>query len=388
MSHHHSDASDDLSYEDFDDIPYTDDDDLDVIDLDALDDEIETDDEGNEKNAAAIDPATGELLDKLDDALPPTGPQTAQPRRTTSNRARPNMPAKPASAPKPAASAPDDAAAKSAPAPQPTDAEKPKPAAASEPAPQPSDQPKETPAAKSDTPAPTRAASHDTPASTTQGAKAPAAAKPTPESKPAPAKTPPAAAAPSVEDAAPEPEPDWVYHVLIALPDALRAEVLALRAAGNIVDMPPPGVLLGSAFRTTQIDAVQEALTRWTRNHLPLQIERVGVWTEVVGQQSYVAAWSLEPGEELQEAQHNLRRALADLITPLPTARTAIQVHLAIGEQVPARRYPHLIGQMQRDFEPYVWHANDLLLVRRNAAASSEDKDAASDQWDTAATYH
>lgn len=163
--------------------------------------------------------------------------------------------------------------------------------------------------------------------------------------------------------------PDWVYHVLIALPDDLSVQVLELRSTGDIIDMPPPGIALAGSFRTDDITAVERELARWTRNHLPLQIEIMGVLAEVVGEQQYVAAWLLQPEDDLRDAQHDLRHALAPLIQPLPETRLAFRVDLVISDHVPARRYPHLIGRMQTDFEPFVWHANDLLLVRKDAGA-------------------
>ncbi len=178
-----------------------------------------------------------------------------------------------------------------------------------------------------------------------------------------------AAATAAESEAETGPPPDWVYHVLIALPQELTARVLELRAAGEIEDMPPPGIALAGSFRAADIAAVEEQLARWARNQLPLQVEITAIVAEVNGMQDYLAAWSLRPEEELVEAQHNLRRAVAMLVEPLPGTRAPLTVHLVIGDHVPAARYPHLIGRMQREFEPYVWHATDLLLVRKDAEA-------------------
>lgn len=174
----------------------------------------------------------------------------------------------------------------------------------------------------------------------------------------------------SADTLAPEPlPPDWVYHVLIALPDDLSVQVLELRSTGDVIDMPPPGIGLAGSFRTDDLAAVERALARWTRNQLPLQIEITGVLAEVVDEQQYVAAWLLQPEDDLRDAQHDLRHVLAPLIQPLPETRLALRVDLVISDHVPARRYPHLIGRMQADFEPFVWHATDLLLVRKDAGA-------------------
>ncbi len=197
---------------------------------------------------------------------------------------------------------------------------------------------------------------------------------PEPTHPPAPIPTAARRAGGAWVDAAEEPAPpDIIFDVLLALPPDLGAQVLELRTTGEIDDMPPPGVALHAAFRATDRDALEEALADWTRANLPVQIELTGIEAEIVGTQQYVAAWTLDPAEELQEAQHELRRALAGLATPLPDAPVLRQVRVLIGDHVAARRYPYVIGQMQRDFDPYVWHATELLLVERDASAPPED---------------
>ena len=136
--------------------------------------------------------------------------------------------------------------------------------------------------------------------------------------------------------------------------------------------------MLTAPFRTTDLTAVETALAKWARAHLPFQFEIVSVLAKVIEAQQYVAAWTLESEEEIVEAQHALRRALVDLILPLPGAVLTFAAYVPIGEQVAAARFPHVIGQMQRDFEPFVWRTNDLQLVRQGEKPNT---------WDTVKTF-
>lgn len=404
MSHHRpidGEPPDDLSYEDFDDVWTDPDDELDVIDLDALDDAINSELADADEPEAALDPVTAPLLDtldQLDDAIEPADePADDETSDTESDDEAEDAVADESdddSAPEPDEAAEDnsddEAEVESEPdededtgeddgSGEPVDAED-----VSEEEPDADEESEDDIEAEADAEADAE--------TDVEPESAPKSDKPA-EPAPVAPQTIAAAAALSAEstaetaavieipgeptsadDTPPEPEPpppDWVYHVLVALPEELSVRVLELRTAGGIDDMPPPGIALAGSFRTEDLDGVQEELERWTRNHLPMQVEITGVLAEVVGQQQYVAAWLLQPEEELHDGQHTLRRALAPLIQPLPDTRMAFHVHLTISDHVPPRRYPLLIGRMQRDFEPYVWHATDLILVRKDADADA-----------------
>jgi hypothetical protein len=335
------DDSGDLSYEDFEDLTWKDSSDLEPIDLDTLDDAMEP---------VAEDEATEELLeaiDTLDDELPPTGEEASTPQPV------------PASSPQPEAEAPVQAEASP---------ESPVQEIAADQAAEPAEAqaPDAGPAAE---------------------APAEALAEPAAEAAPAPADEqaakPVAAAAPAAETiAAPEtpPAPPVTYQVLLGLPPDLGARVLELRTTGEIVDAPPPGIALTAGFNATDLPAVETVLAHWVRAHLPLQLETTGVVAEVVGAQQYAAAWTLEPAEELAEAQHELMSALAPLITLQSDAPAAFNVRVTISDHIPAQRYPHVIAQMQREFETYVWHATELMLVQR-------PQDSEPGEWEIAKTF-
>ena len=173
---------------------------------------------------------------------------------------------------------------------------------------------------------------------------------------------------------------EMVYEVLLGVPPKLGAQVLELRATGDIADMAPPGIALTAPFRASDALAVESALEDWAADYLPFTVTLNGVLAEVVGTDQYVAAWALQPENDLRVAQRDLAQTLASLITAEPGASSAFQVRLTIGERIAARRYPHVIAQMQRDFEPFSWDAEELLLVRRRA-------DAAPDEWEIARPF-
>jgi hypothetical protein len=173
----------------------------------------------------------------------------------------------------------------------------------------------------------------------------------------------PAAETVATTETPPAPPP-VTFQVLLGLPSDLGAQVRELRTTGEIVGTPPPGIALTAGFNAADLPAVETVLAKWVRAHLPLQLETAGIVAEVVGGQQYAAAWSLEPGEELSEAQHELMRSLAPLITLLSDAPAAFNVRVTIGDRVPAQRYPHVVAQMQREFEAFVWHATELMLVQ------------------------
>lgn len=300
---------DELEYEPFEDVEWTDPDELDAIDLDVLDDEI---DETPNEDRAADQPAAAQ-------PEPATSVPTP-PRPVSRPISRPAKPvSRPAAQPEPP---PIEAGAETH-----IEAETPratKPAASPE------------PVAKSDATAPEAVPVEVTPIEV------------------APVKT---------DQPAPPVIPPEVYCAVLALPPEIGAGVLELRATGGIETMPPPGVILTPHFRTQQLDAVKTALAGWTRIHLPMQLEITALKAEVVGAQQYIAAWALEPQEELQDAIYALRQMLANVILPMPGTTNTIGTHIMIGDHVPAPRYPHVISQMQRDFEPEVWQSTDLQLV-------------------------
>jgi hypothetical protein len=336
------DDSGDLSYEDFEDLTWKDSGDLEPIDLDTLDDAMEP---------VAKDEATEgllEVIDTLDDETSPAGEEAPTP-----------QPA-PAPPPQPEAEAPVQAEAS------------------------PESPVQETGAGGAAEPAEAQAPAAGPPAE----APAQTVAEPAAEAAPAPAEEqaakPVAVATPAAEPVAtaetPPAPPPVTYQVLLGLPPDLGARVLELRTTGEIVDTPPPGIALTAGFNATDLPAVETVLANWVRAHLPLQLETTGIVAEVVGGQQYAAAWTLEPGEELAEAQHELMRSLAPLITLLSDAPAAFNVRVTISDHVPAQRYPHVIAQMQREFETYVWHATELMLVQR-------PQDGEPGEWEIAKTF-
>lgn len=347
----------DVSYEAFDDAPWTDSGDLAPIDLDALDDALEKENPPSESAASLL--KTVETLD--DEIAPPPKPSTRR-KGGAGRRASPAAKAVPA--------APDPA---------------PEPAAEVEVAAQPGKEEEAgaelTPEAVPDPPAPVEAAETSAPP-----AEAPAveASAPPAESAAAAAPSPAAESAPAEEVPASEGEapalPPTIYQVYLALPPELVAQLRELRKNGQISAMPPPGVLLVEGFRAAEVEPVKQALEKWARAHLPMQLETTAVVAEVLGEAQFVAAWALRPEKELSKAQAALRAALEPLTVPLPDMTPVRQVRVTVGDRVAPKRFPQVIAQMQRQFEPVVWHGAALVLAQR-------EPDAGQETWVTAATY-
>lgn len=320
------DPDDDLSYEDLDELEspaFEADVELEPIDLDALDDMIE-EEEAVEAKDTAVKP----------EPVAEAGPAPKKP---------------PKAARKPPHVAP------------PKKAESPAPVAGKE------------PPAVEESPLPEPA-----PAAETQVA-APEAETPAAEKIPPPAKkgktAPPTAPAAEPE---PPPPPVITYRVLLALSPDLEKQVLALRTLGEAGHEPPPGIDLIAAFRAESVTALEEALGAWARNHLPLQLEITGIEAEVRDAQQYIAAWTLQPGEDLDEAQRDLARALEPVITPLPDMPPVRGLRLTVADHLPPRPYPHVVVQMQRDFEPFIWHAESVILAGQEEGALG---------WETARSF-
>jgi hypothetical protein len=402
-----------LSYEDFeDDLSWADE--MEILDLDALDDDTTPDDGPTLEDAAETPP------DSLDDALEPPSPagdaapalDDAPPADEAQEEAaplsaaladqaedEPDMPVVQAEADTEAEPAPDEeepdeiaveggepaAEVESLPADEPAPAldtapevapepetheaqETPPEAATAEPS-----APEPEPESAGDIPEPASAEGTSVEAEATAAeaiAVAPVVDDSADEEAPESA-VPAEAAAPSdsagSEQPEPEPPPDQLFCAILSLAPELGSQVLQLRESGDVTDMPSPGIALTPAFRTTDWPAVERAVSNWARNHLPIQLETTGIQAEVVGEQHYVAAWTLQPEEELQEAQFALMRALAPLIAPesdIPGTASMFNVRVTIGDRVPPRSYPHLVAQMQAEFTPFVWHAESVQLVR------------------------
>jgi hypothetical protein len=198
-----------------------------------------------------------------------------------------------------------------------------------------------------------------------------------PAPRPAPV---PAGRGTATQRPAVRPPAEPVYQVLLALPPELGARVLELRATGDVEDMPPPGIPLTPRFHTPNLEALDAALERWARGRLPLLIEIAGVQAEIRGERQYVAAWTVTLDDRLRAALHALKRTLTGLVQPLPDEPGTIRLRVTIGERIPARRYPHVLSLMQRDFEPAQWPVQTLMLAIYAGDDTPPD-------WDIAAIY-
>lgn len=400
----------DISYEDFDDVIYTDADEFTPIDLDALDDALPAE-AGPSSPETALDQATSDLLDMLDDVLP----RIPRPPVAPTRRVTPPLPSLAEDTDRFLASLDDALPAEAGPTAPETALDQATRDLldtlddALPPAHRPAAAPPPRPVVPRPTAPPARELADDTerlldmlddalPAE--PGLRAPETAlsqatsdlldtlddalpavrQPPRQQAVVPPPRLVSQAAPRVVDPSgleQKPSAALAYQLLIGLPPELGALVLELRATGDIEDMPPPGLCLTPRFHTPDPDALDAALERWTQEHLPLALEITGVQAEVVGAQQYTAAWHVQPQNQLRQAVMTLKKALGGLVQPLPGEPTAIRLRITIGDHIAARRYPYVIAQMQRDFEPTPWQAQTLVLASWSAPA----------EWDIVATY-
>ena len=270
--------TDDVSYEDFDDMLWTGADEPEPIDLSALDDALPTE-LGSARAEDTLSAATEDLLDTLDDALPPRSPAPMPEERTLAAFAAP--PASLAEDTDDFLAALDDAL------------------------------PTEPGSARAEDAL--SAATEDL-LDTLDDALPPVTSAPVQVAAPSPPPTPVTRdLGPQIPVAAPA--VGLVYQVLLGLPPELGAHVLELRATGDVEDMPPPGIPLTPRFYTPDPDALDAALERWARARLPLSVEIAGVHAEVAGE-------DVMPGEMTMDGTRGPARAQAHhrLISHCPTA--------------------------------------------------------------------
>lgn len=160
------------------------------------------------------------------------------------------------------------------------------------------------------------------------------------------------------------PVPLFYYRVSVPIVDELARQINVARGTIGM-----DGALIGSFawqadFKTQQIEAVQTLLREWVTQHLPIAVRVERVEALVEGTQRYLAAFSLEPAERIQNAQAALQNALQAVITPLPFAdQLPFVPRLPIADHVNAAHFPRLIHMLQMNFDPTEWQIQAVELL-------------------------
>lgn len=187
-----------------------------------------------------------------------------------------------------------------------------------------------------------------------------------PASVPA-APAPPATIAPPGDDApalpaTSAPTAPCLYRVVIPLSEDLRAAITAARGEHALEGGAPAALALIAPFRSDDPDALEDALRAWAAGRLPFELALSGVAAEVIGARRYVAGWALAPAGRIAAAQQTLARALRDLIEPCDEPPDAFEPRIVVADAVPPPVFPHLIADLQRDFEPRAWTVTSVVL--------------------------
>lgn len=191
---------------------------------------------------------------------------------------------------------------------------------------------------------------------------------PVPESPAADAETPlgehsaPARQPEIALPAASAPAAPCLYRIVVPLTDELRAEVATARGDHALEGDDPGALALIAPFRSDDPGALEDALRAWAAERLPLDVTLNEVAAEVIGARRYVAGWALAPAGRITAAQQALARALSDLSEPCDEPPDAFEPRIVVADAVPPPVFPHLIADLQRDFEPRAWTITRVVL--------------------------
>ena len=165
----------------------------------------------------------------------------------------------------------------------------------------------------------------------------------------------------------PTPAPDtpkFRYRIAVVLSPQLELQLNAARQSVSIPVARPGIFALQEDFETSDIDAVQAAITSWAEENLPLTVEVERVVAEVIGEQRYLAGFALEPAGKLNAAQQALAGALANSIRPISDDALPFAPRLPVSDHTPAVDFPRLIHELQKRFEAAEWAIEAVELLR------------------------
>lgn len=153
-----------------------------------------------------------------------------------------------------------------------------------------------------------------------------------------------------------------LYRVVIPLSEDLRTAIVAARGEHALEGGAPAALALIAPFRSDDPGALEDALRAWAAGRLPFELALSEVAAEVIGARRYVAGWALAPAGRIAAAQQALARALRDLIEPCDEPPDAFEPRIVVADAVPPPVFPHLIADLQRDFEPRAWTVTSVVL--------------------------
>lgn len=177
--------------------------------------------------------------------------------------------------------------------------------------------------------------------------------------------SPPPPAENAIQIAIDEPEQNYRYRITVSLPPLLQAAIEEALGEVGLIDEKPVGAFQWqAAFQCDQPQAIAASLDAWVQDNLPIPTKTERVHSAVIGTQTYIGGWKLSNSDAIYKAQEKLTSQLADIITPEADDDSTFRAILPVHNDVPANRFPQLIGHLQRRFKSETWKIEAVELLR------------------------
>jgi hypothetical protein len=169
----------------------------------------------------------------------------------------------------------------------------------------------------------------------------------------------------AIQAAITAPEQNYRYRIAVSLPPLLQAAIEeALDEVGLIDEKQVGAFQWQAAFQCNQPQTIAASLDEWVQDNLPIPTKTERVHSAVIGTQTYIGGWTLSNSEAIYKAQEKLTTQLADIITPEADDDSTFRAILPVHNDVPANRFPQLIGHLQRRFKAEAWKIEAVELLR------------------------
>lgn len=156
----------------------------------------------------------------------------------------------------------------------------------------------------------------------------------------------------------------YYYRLVAVLPDHIveigQQALEAVEIAENMV-----GFQIQAAFMTEHIHRVNTIIMAWAQQHLPLPSLLIDVHSEVWGSQQYITGWRVNHRTLWHQAHNELTTQLASISVPAPNTTATFRPYIALLEQIPPEKFPHLVAHLQANFEQEEFQIEAVELLRK-----------------------
>lgn len=162
-----------------------------------------------------------------------------------------------------------------------------------------------------------------------------------------------------------EPEQNYRYRIAVTLPTLLQAAIDEALEEVELIEEKQTGAFQWqAAFLCDEPQTVANTLDEWVQNNLPIPTKTERVHSEIAGTQTYIGGWALSNSDAIYKAQEKLTTQLVDIITPETDEDATFRAILPVHNEVPANRFPQLIGHLQRRLKAEAWKIEAIELLR------------------------